>query len=242
MRRWLAAGVLFVLCPVDAAAQSVVRLARIEGIPDQVVGGEILRSIYGRLGMGVELIDVPAARALMLSSTGELDGEIHRVSGIDQQFPTLLQLNPAINYIEPSVFTSGPSFVVGGWGSIAGYSVGIVRGVGSSEAGTSGMPNVHRANDLPSLMRMLEAGRLEIAVTDWFSGEVLSRRLGFNDRIRALRPPLQRIDIYHYLHQRHRELAGRVAAVIAAMAASGELAGLRAELIRAQLDEAAERR
>src|SRR4029079_1090827 len=99
--------------------------------PDQYVGGEILRAIYGRLNIAVEFADVPGKRALALSSAGELDGEVHRIANIAQTYPTLLQVSPAINYIEPSVFTTALRFDVRGWDSIRNYSIGIVRGVGS---------------------------------------------------------------------------------------------------------------
>src|SRR5260370_19161136 len=116
-------------------AQSVIRLARIADIPDQYVGGEILRAVYGRLNIAVEFVDVPGKRALALSSAGELDGEIQRIANLARDYPTLVQISPPINYIEPSVFTTTLRFDVKGWNSITDYSIGIVRGVGSSEAG-----------------------------------------------------------------------------------------------------------
>jgi polar amino acid transport system substrate-binding protein len=48
---------------------------------------------------------------------------------------------------------------------------------------------------------------------------------------------LQRVYIYHYLHERHRDLAKKVGAVIQEMDASGELARLRESLIKKVLNE-----
>jgi polar amino acid transport system substrate-binding protein len=96
-------------------AQSVIRLARIADIPDQFVGGELLRAVYARLNISLEFADVPGKRALALSSSGELDGEVHRIADLAQTYPTLLQISPAINYIEPSVFTTTLRFDVRGW-------------------------------------------------------------------------------------------------------------------------------
>jgi ABC-type amino acid transport substrate-binding protein len=235
-RRVVVAAALVAASSLPAPAQSTLQLARIAGVPDQFVGGEILREVYARLGIAVEFVDASGARGLALSSSGAVDGEIHRIADVARQQPSLIQITPAINYIEPAVFTARVALAVEGWASLRDYDVGIVRGVGSSEAGTAGMPRVQRATNLDNLMRMLDAGRIDILVTDLFSGRVVLRRLDLEARIRPVLPPLERIWIYHYLHVRHADLAPRVAAVIAAMAGSGALARLREDLVQRVLD------
>ena len=236
MWRMVLACVLMLLPGTPSRAQSVIRLARIADIPDQYVGGEILRVVYGRLNIAVEFVDVPGKRALVLSSAGELDGEVHRIANLARDYPTLLQISPPINYIEPSVFTTTLRFDVRGWSSIKDYSIGIVRGVGSSEAGTQGMTSVTPAASLDNLIRMLDADRFDLIVTDLFSGRVAVRKLNLQSRIQPLSPPLEKISIYHYLHERHRDLARKVEAVIRDMEASGELARLRETLVKQVLD------
>jgi polar amino acid transport system substrate-binding protein len=213
-------------------AQELIRLARIAGIPDQYVGGEMLRAVYARLNIKLEFEDVPGKRALALSSAGEVDGEIQRIGTLSRDYPTLVEVTPAINYIEPAVFSTKLRFDVVGWSSIKDYSIGIVRGVGSSEAGTRGMARVTATTSLDNMVRMLDADRFDVMVTDLFSGLVAVRKLNLQDRIVALSPPLERIHIYHYLHERHRDLVPKVGEVIAQMEASGELARLRETLVR----------
>ena len=225
------------LASTPCHGQSVIRLARIADIPDQFVGGEILRAVYARLNISIEFADVPGKRALALSSAGELDGEVHRIANLAQTYPTLVQISPPINYIEPSVFTTTLRFDVKGWDSIRDYSVGIVRGVGSSEAGTRGMGRVTATTSLENMIQMLDAGRFDLMVTDLFSGRAAVRKLNLQSRISALSPPLERIYIYHYLHQRHRDLARKVEGVIQEMDASGELARLRDTLVKRVLNE-----
>lgn len=229
--------ILMLLSGIPSHAQSVIRLARISDIPDQLVGGEILRAVYGRLNIAVEFVDVQGKRALALSSAGELDGEVHRIANLDRDYPTLVQISPPINYIAPSVFTTALQFEVHGWNSIRNYSVGIVRGVGSSEAGTRDMSRVTAAASLENMIQMLDAGRFDLMVTDLFSGRVAVRKLNLQSRIYSLSPPLERIYIYHYLHQRHRDLAKKVEKVIQEMDASGELSRLRETLVRRILNE-----
>jgi ABC-type amino acid transport substrate-binding protein len=234
---------LALLCLVpfclQAQAQQSLRLARIPGFPDQMVGAGILEEVYGRLGLRVEFVDVPAKRALLLSSSGRLDGEVHRIIEVEREYPALIALHPPINYIEPAAFTKSLVPAINGWASIRDYDVGIVKGVGSSEAGTQGMKRVQSVADQDTLLKMLGAGRVELAVTDLFSGQVQMKRLNLDARIRPLLPPLQRINIHHYLHQSHRDLVPKVEAVLRALEDSGELKRLRDRLRQKILDDTA---
>ncbi len=223
---------LSLLAGSPSQAKEVIRLARIADIPDQYVGGEMLRAVYAKLDINLEFEDVPGKRALVLSSAGEVDGEIQRIGTLSRDYPTLIQVAPAINYIEPTVFSTKLHFDVAGWNSIRDYSIGIVRGVGSSEAGTRGMDRVTATTSLENMIQMLDADRFDVMVTDLFSGLVAVRKLNLQARIYPLPPPLERISIYHYLHEHHRDLVPKVGKVIEQMEVSGELAELRAALIK----------
>lgn len=221
-----------------ASAQTLLRLSRIENVPDQAVGGEILTAVYAQLGVRIEFVAVPAKRALIESSQGRLDGEIQRVLDVENEYPTLIPVREPINYIEPSVFTKRVDLRVDGWESIRPYAIGIVRGVGSSERGTRGMPRVEAAPSMDQLMQMLANDRIDVAVNDRFSGMLVNSRLGLDRRLRPLSPPLQHIELYHFLHERHRALVPQVEAVIRGMRASGELERLRREITERMLNDA----
>jgi len=203
------------------------RLARIEGVPDQAVGGEILQVVYGRIGQPVEFVDLPAKRALIESSSGRLDGEVQRVLAVENEYPTLVPVREPIMFIEPSVFSATVAPQITGWDSIRPYAIGIARGVGSSERGTRGMPRVTDFTDMEQLMRVAASGRVDVAVNDRFSGELILRRLGLDERVRVLTPPLEHIDLFHFVHERHRSLVPRLEEVVRAMRSSGELQHLR---------------
>jgi ABC-type amino acid transport substrate-binding protein len=233
-----AASALLACGPAAAAGTSSLRLARIEGVPDQVVGGEILRVVYGRIGQPVEFVDLPAKRALLESSSGRLDGEVQRVADVANEYPTLVPVREAIMFIEPSAFSATVSPTIAGWDSIRPFSVGIARGVGSSERGTSGMPRVTAFTDMEQLMRMAASGRVDVAVNDRFSGELILRRLRLDRRVQALSPPLQHIDLFHFVHERHRALVPRLEATVREMRDSGELRRIRQDTMDRLLAEA----
>ena len=226
--------VLLVALCSSTFAQPILRFARIENIPDQFVGGEILKVVYSRLDIPIELVDLPAQRALLESSQGKLDGEVHRNINVQQQYPTLLMIRPAINYIEPSVF-SKKQFEVKGWESIKKYRIGIVRGVGTSEDGTKGMDDVLAVTTLDQLMQVLANDRIDVGISDSFSGLVSVRQQGLDEEIKVLTPPLQKNEIYHFVHEKHRDLIPRVEKVLKEMQVSGELDLLRKQIVERYL-------
>jgi polar amino acid transport system substrate-binding protein len=221
---------LSVLGLAGVRAQGPLRLARIENIPDQVVGSAILEVLYRRLDLAVEFVDMPAKRPLAESSQGRVDGEVQRVLDVGREYPSLLAVQPPINYIEPAAFVKRLEFPVAGWTSLAPLSIGIVRGVGSSERGTRGMARVEAVTTIDQLMEILASDRIDVAVSDRFSGLLVIKRHHLETKIRTLAPVLEHIPLYHFLNERHRELVPRVGRIIQAMAASGELERLREEI------------
>ena len=213
------------------------RLARLDGVPDQWIGGEILKVAYSRLGIQVQFVAVPALRSLLESSEGRIDGEVQRILNVETLYPTLIAIRPSINFIEPTAFVKKVDFKVQGWPSIAPYQVGIVRGVGSSEAGTRGMSRVTAVPSMEALMRMLAAERLDVAVNDRLSGVLILHQLGLDSEVHPLDPPLQRILLYHFLHVKHLDLVPRVEEALRGIAASGELEQIRLRAVKTLAEE-----
>jgi ABC-type amino acid transport substrate-binding protein len=73
------------------------------------------------------------------------------------------------------------------------------------------------------------------AVSDSFSGLAVVKRLRLEDRVKLLTPPLQKNEIYHFLHEKHRDLIPKVERVVREMQASGELERLRKQIIEKYL-------
>jgi ABC-type amino acid transport substrate-binding protein len=242
-RRWLELGLGACLATAAGrpSAQTVLRISRLDNVPDQFLGGEMLVEVYKRLGIVVQFVDLPAKRSLLESSEGRVDGEVQRILAVQDQYPTLVAVQPSFNFIEPAAFVrSGASATlrVDGWPSLAPHSIGIVRGVGSSERGTKGMRAVEAVTTMENLMQSLDAGRFDVAVNDRFSGLLVLRRLGLDGKVQPVDPPLEHIPLYHFLHERHRELVPKVGQVIRDMQARGELDKLRRQVMEKMLAEA----
>ena len=87
---------------------------------------------------------------------------------------------------------------------------------------------------------MLDRERFDLMVTDLFSGKVEIRRQQLVSRVRPLLPPLERIYIHHYLHERHRTPVPQVEPLLREMAEKDELEALRARLVAQALEKAGE--
>jgi ABC-type amino acid transport substrate-binding protein len=221
-----------------ASAQQPLTFTQIVDTPDQAIGAVIVRAAYEKLGIPVKFAILPGKRALAESSEGRVDGEAHRIFEIGDEYPTLLRVPTPINYIEPSVFSKKHNFEVTDCAALQGYQIGIVRGVKHSELCTQGMEKVFVGDDLSGVMRMLDAGRIDLLITARINGLLLAKELGL-DAIKPLSPPLSRLWVYHYLHERHKDLVPNIDAVLKAMQESGELETLREQAVQQLLQKAA---
>jgi ABC-type amino acid transport substrate-binding protein len=91
---------------------------------------------------------------------------------------------------------------------------------------------------MDQLMQMLASGRIDVAVNDRFSGVLVNKKLRLDTVVRPLSPALEHIPLYHFLHERHRDLVPRVEKVLRDMEASGELERLRREITLRMLKDA----
>ena len=221
-----------------SSAQQPLTFTQIVDTPDQAIGAVIVKVAYEKLGIPVKFAILPGKRALTESSEGRADGEVHRIFEIGNAYPTLLRVPTPINYIEPSAFSKKHGFEVTDCAALQGYQIGIVQGVKHSQLCTQGMENVFVGDDLTGVMRMLDAGRIDLLITARINGLLLAKELRL-DAIKPLSPPLSRLWVYHYLHERHKDLVPTIDAVFKAMQESGELETLREQAVQQLLQKAA---
>jgi len=233
----LSLTVLILLWIGNARAQQPLTFTQIVDTPDQAIGAIIVKAAYEKLGIPIKFEILPGKRALMESSAGRADGEVHRIIEIGDEYPTLLRVPTPINYIEPSVFSKKHEIEITDCPALQGYQIGIVRGVKHAQLCTQGMENIFVGDDLTGVMRMLNAGRVDLLITARINGLLMAKELKL-DAIKPLSPPLSRFWVYHYLHKSHKELVSRIDDVFKAMQQSGELEALHAKALQKLLQNA----
>jgi ABC-type amino acid transport substrate-binding protein len=214
---------LTVARPVFAVTE--ITIAGVRGFSEEEAGTVILKEAYRRIGIKLSVKRLPGERALKSANRGTYDGDLQRVDAVKKKFKNLVQVRPAINYLEVSAFSAKHEFAVKGWDSLRPYRIGIIRGMKFADNNTKGMDRVV-VGDYEALFKLLKFGRIDIGILPRVNGLFQRIKFGFM-RVRELKPPLARIDLFHYLHRRNIALAPRLSAVIENMRDQGELATLR---------------
>lgn len=223
--------------PVVAAEPLV--LVTVTNSVGTVISEVITRKAYKRIGIDVEIRKYPAERALRIANSGKVDGEVQRIDGIAATYHNLIQVRPAISYLEGTAFSRTKIFVVKGWESLRPYRIGYIRGIKFAERNTRNMNSV-AVGDYLGLFQMLAKERFDIIVSPRLNGLYQMEQLDIRG-VHELTPAIMRFDLFHYLHQKHVKLVPKISAVFAEMAASGELAAIRKHVIKVLLDRAERR-
>ena len=57
---------------------------------------EVLVEAYQNIGITIEIEQVPAKRSIMLSNSGQVDGEVVRIKGAEKNYPNLVRVKSQI--------------------------------------------------------------------------------------------------------------------------------------------------
>jgi polar amino acid transport system substrate-binding protein len=217
------------LWPFVCSAQ-VLTISKVDhnDVTDDVVR-EILTTAYQRIGVTLVFKELPAARALAESSGGIVDGEFQRRGGLSATYPDLLQINIPVNWLDFCVFTRDANFKPNGWKSLQPYHIGYHRGIVVIEEGTKGM-NVDPADTNELVMRKLFAGRTDIAVMNSIDGQLLLRNMS-DKSIHMLMPPVEHLQLYHYLNRKNADIAKKLEKALLAMQADGSIVAIRKRIL-----------
>lgn len=228
------------------ASQSVnaLTIAVPASTPSMLIYANVLKEIYKRAEIPLEFKTLPTQRALNQSSEGIVDGELVRIHKVGDLYPTLRRVPTSYTYFESRAFSrsAGAEMAIqrDGWHVLRDFRVGIVRGMKfAEEIDIKGWKNVEVVTGTDQLLRMLDSDRIDIAVTNKFSGLVLIKEFGL-ESVHLIKPAMQKHELYHYLHEKNKQYIPILDEVIRAMDESGELQQLNekftAELLEGTLE------
>lgn len=96
------------------------------------------------------------------------------------------------------------------------------------------MQNIAVMNDICAMMMFVKLGRADIALTNTLAGIGALKKLKMDDIVAV--GTLEKLDLYHYLIPRHRNMVPIVDAAIREMIATGELQELKDRYERQYLE------
>jgi polar amino acid transport system substrate-binding protein len=184
---------------------------------------------YHRIGIDTEFIGMPGQRSLISANEGVTDAEMLRIKPLPGNYPNLIPLGVPLYSAPIMVFTIKEHFTVKGWDSLRPYVIGSWNGFKLVETRTEGMKRQF-VQDAESMFRMLQRGRVDVAVQDRSTGLMWLRRLNLERTVRMLQPPLEMSTTYHYVNKKHADLIPRLEQAFEAMQ--------RQHLFERYLDEA----
>ncbi|WP_426416490.1 substrate-binding periplasmic protein [Aestuariirhabdus sp. LZHN29] len=211
---------LLLLLSASARGQDM-RIAMVADAPMQLIACRVMEKVYARLNLALEPVPLPGKRALQASNSGDVDGELLRISAIKQRYSNLVQVPESYLMMQGMVFSRAGLPPMSRWQDLAPYRVGVVRGVHYSREGTEGMNRIV-ASDVPQLFDLLDRGRVDLIVTAKLNGAI--EMLRRPEASFVLHPiPLFEEPLYHFLHREHRALVPGLDREIRALKSSGEL-------------------
>ena len=220
-------GLLAILCLGAATlhAEPALLITSVSGPPISNTthtgfADRITLEAFRRINRKVELIKLPAQRALLEANEGIIDGDLLRVKEIPKTYTNLRRVPEKIMDYEFMVFTRHLQLTPQGWDSLKAYDVGVIGGWKILEKNLQGSRSMTRGNDTRHAMRLLASDRVDLIVATRWLGLQAIRDLGLSD-VRLLEPPVETREMFLMLHKRHTALLDGLAEALRAMKRDG---------------------
>lgn len=182
---------------------------------------------FQRVGVTAVVREVSPERSAVLANEGTTDGDVGRSSGLEKNYPNLIQVPEPIYQYAPTAFSYKRFDVAGGWESLRSHTVCIRRGLRQTELRTRDLPRQILADEA-TMLRMLAAGGCDVAIME--RNNMLARAAMMADPpLQRLLPPMEVMPLYIYLHKTHAALVPKVAAALRQMRADGTMHKLLGE-------------
>ncbi len=181
----------------------------------------LLRELFTRIGVQVDLVRLPAERALQMADEGLSDGDIPRISGLESLYPNLIKVGePVIDYYFVAFGHKKEIPLELSWKKLAGKDVGFIIGWKIYENNVPKSANIIRASSPGQLFKLLDGNRINVALYERYAGKHLIESDNFKD-LEECRPPLAVRPMYLYLNKKHKNLADALSKELKKMKVDG---------------------
>ncbi|WP_440905319.1 substrate-binding periplasmic protein [Catenovulum sp. SX2] len=217
-----------VINPALAAEKLII--TTIEGHPLVEYATGIMQKVYKKIGYDIEVWPLPAARALYMSSQGKADAELGRYGGLSKAYPELIQVSPALVNFSVVMLTTDTNIKTLPDTNALPNPIAIQRGSVYSKV-LIGERTKIEVNSIQQIMKLLQTGRSKIALVDDSYLELINQ-LNTANNIYIVPLAADAYPVYHYVHQRHRNLIPQIQQALLEMQQQGLLADQKRPLAR----------
>jgi len=166
---------------------------------------EVTREALKRIGYKLVINRLPAERGLRNSNSGEIDGEMSRIKGIDKTYKNLVMVPEKIMDWEFMAFSKNKSTLTNGWQSLDKKEVAFITGWKILENNVPKTSHITKTRDAEQLFRLLKKDRSEYILYERWAGNLEISKSSINNAM-PLTPPLATKEMFIYLHKKHLSL------------------------------------
>lgn len=228
MHHYLLSPLIVLLLATTAWAWETITLATADSQDSTAtkITNLLLTECFHRLDYRVDILRRPSKRSIVEADDGRVDGEFARTEAVAARYPNLIKVPEHIGQETLSAFTAYPDMKVEGWASLVDRHVAWVAGreICSCRLGHVARKTLEKNEE--SLLRFLGAQRAEAGVMGRERGREMLKRLGV-DNVHPVEPPLEVVNLYLYLHKRHKPIIPGVVAMLRKLKSDGTLEAIR---------------
>ena len=173
----------------------------------------VVESVYATLGYQIVTEDMSAERGILEVDHGAAAGEIFRTPVFEKEAPNVIRVPVQMDIISISTMTKAAAFAAPTLEEAARMHVAIKKGLRNIEAMTAGWPSVERAIESFAMLKMLNAGNVDVVIGFTENLHYTVAQVGLPSDLFSFRE-VQRDPVYHYLHKRHAALVPAVTAAL----------------------------
>jgi len=214
-------------CPVSIAGDSITFAsgAPLDNYQASIII-PILTEAFKQHNIEFNAEHFPSLRALQVSNSGMLDGELHRVSNFHEitknQYSNLLKIDCKLLSVHLNAFAK-EKFVINNSADLQHYSLAYMRGrkdVNKLLKQQKTQQRIYKVNTELQAFQMLAADRVDIVISESYLGNrIIHADPKFNS-ITEIKHLLT-TDIHSYIHKKHQELLPSIEKTLKQMKAHG---------------------
>lgn len=180
----------------------------------------VTKEVFRRAGYEINILRMPAARALHDLDNGVTDADLVRIKKIGAVFQNIRVVPEKIIDFDFVAISKNLEFKPDGWDSLKPYEVGIVSGWRILEVNVKSNISVTRVEDTRQLIKILNNDRVDLVVSERWQARQAIKSLDINS-LTIHEPPIKSNELFIVVHKRHEKLIPKLTSIIKSMKQDG---------------------
>lgn len=180
----------------------------------------LAKQIFMRLDKDLEIIILPAERALINANKGIEDGNLLRIKGLEKRYPNLVRVPEKMMDSEFVGYAVKDIPVKPGWDRLADFIVTFPKGWKIFEKNVTKASDTVLVRDPLQMFKLLKEGKADVALYEKWQGMLQAKKSGLKN-YKLLEPSFVTMEMFMYLNKKHQALVPEVSRVLREMKKDG---------------------